>query len=175
MLRNLLILVFAAGVFWLAADVLLNSEQQPSETTAVLQPDLEPIVPLEPIAPAPLEESLNLVADISVHTEQELDILFDRVEQLFDRPRSKNEGPLVSIVLHGPEVEFFAVQNYEKYKGVVDRAAKLAALGAVDISICQTQMQSLGITTDQVPSFLRQVLYGPGEVERLLTDGYVSM
>ena len=169
MLRNLLILVFAAAVFWLAADVLLNTERQPVETTVALQPALEPIVP------PPLEEEANLVADISVHTEDELDILFARVEQVLDRPRSGNEAPLISIVLHGPEIEFFAVQNYAKYKGIVDRAAKLSAFGAVDISICQTQMQNLGIATDQIPSFLRQIPYGPGEVGRLLEKGYVAM
>jgi len=169
MLRNLLILVFAAAVFWFAADVMLNSGEQTPEITVPLQPVLEPIVP------PPVEQTPNRVADISVHTEQELDILFTRVEQLLDRPRSGNEAPLVSIVLHGPEVEFFAVQNYAKYKGIVDRAAKLAALGAVDISICQTQMRNLGITSDQVPAFLHQVPYGPGEVESLLERGYVSM
>jgi len=169
MLRNLLILVFAAAVFWFAADVVLNTERQPVETTVALQPALEPIVP------PPLEEEANLVADISVHTEDELDILFTRVEQVLDRPRSANEAPLISIVLHGPEIEFFAVQNYAKYKGIVDRAAKLAALGAVDISVCQTRMRNLGIASDKVPSFLRQVPYGPGEVERLLEKGYVSM
>jgi hypothetical protein len=148
---------------------MLNTQEQPSEITVALQP------PLEPIIPPPLQEEPNLVADISVHTEEDLDILFTRVEQILDHPRSKNEAPLVSIVLHGPEVEFFAVQNYEKYKGIVDRAAKLSAFGAVDISICQTQMQNLGIATEQIPSFLRQIPYGPGEVERLLENGYVSM
>jgi len=169
MLRNLLVLVVAAAVFWYAADVVLNTESQPSEGAVVLQPALEPIVP------PPARQVPNLVADISVHTEQELDILFSRVEQLLDRPRSGNEAPLVSIVLHGPEVEFFAVPNYAKYKRLVDRAAKLAALGAVDISICQTQMKNFSIAPDQVPSFLRLVPYGPGEVEHLLENGYVSM
>ena len=169
MLRNLLILVFAAVVFWFVADVMLNRGEQSPEITVALQPVLEPIVP------PPVVQTPNWVADISVHTEQELDILFTRVEQLLDRPRSSNEAPLVSIVLHGPEVEFFAVQNYAKYKGIVDRAAKLAALGAVDISICQTQMRNRGITSDQIPAFLRQVPYGPGEVESLLERGYVSM
>ncbi|HHH45111.1 MAG TPA: hypothetical protein ENK49_13310 [Gammaproteobacteria bacterium] len=169
MLRNLLILVVVALGFWLAAQRLLTGEQAPTETATNPPPVLEPIVP------PPSRQPRNLVADISVHTEQELDILFTRVEQLLDRPRSENEAPLVSIVLHGPEVAFFAVQNYAKYKGLVDRAAKLAALGAVDISICQTQMRNLGIATDQVPSFLRQVPYGPGEVERLLENGFVSM
>jgi hypothetical protein len=58
---------------------------------------------------------------------------------------------------------------------VVDRAAKLAALGAVDISICQTQMSNYGIAPEQVPSFLRQVPFGPDEVDRLVDQGFVYM
>jgi hypothetical protein len=34
-------------------------------------------------------------------------------------------------------------------------------------------MRHLGIAPDQVPSFLHQVPYGPGEVERLLERGFV--
>jgi len=168
MLRKLLILVVVTAVFWLAVDVLLN-EQRPSQQGGPLQLELEPIVP------HPAEKQSSRVADISVHTQEELEILFARVEQLLDRPRTDNETALVNLVLHGPEVEFFAIKNYGKYKTIVDHAAKLAALGAVDISICQTQMRNLGIATDEVPSFLRQVPFGPGEVERLIESGFVYM
>ncbi|MEN8763042.1 MAG: hypothetical protein ABF290_11470 [Thiogranum sp.] len=169
MLRKLLILVFVTAVFWLAVDILIKEQRQSSQQGDSLQLELEPIVP------QPAEEQPNRVVDISVHTQEELEILFTRVEQLLDRPRTGEETALVSLVLHGPEVEFFAIKNYEKYKTIVDRAAKLAALGAVDISICQAQMRNLDIATDEVPSFLRQVPYGPDEVERLLESGFVYM
>jgi intracellular sulfur oxidation DsrE/DsrF family protein len=45
----------------------------------------------------------------------------------------------------------------------------------VDISICQTQMRNYGLSADEVPSFLRQVPYGPGEVRKLLDEGFVYM
>lgn len=120
-------------------------------------------------------DTATYVADISLHTPEELDLLFGRIEELLERPRIETETPLVSLVLHGPEVGFFAFQNYEQYKNLVDRAAKLAALGAIDISICKTQMDSLGIAADEVPAFLRQVPYGPAEVKRLLESGHVYM
>lgn len=165
--RNLLILVVAVAAFWFAADRLLHNRQAAS-SPAVEQ--------LATAAGLPSQRPVqNRVGDISVHTIAELELLFDRVEQLLDRPRGDGEQALVSLVLHGPEVEFFAFKNYAKYRAVVDRAAKLAALGAVDISICQTQMHNYGIGTDQVPSFLRQVPFGPDEVERLLDQGFVYM
>ncbi len=164
--RSLLILLLAVGGFWLAASRLASVPEIRPAPLVEAQP--ERIAPSGPPA-------YNLLADIRVGSVAELQLLFDRVEQLLDRPLSDGEQPLVSLVLHGQEVQFFALRNYDKYKGVVDRAAKLAALGAVDISICRTQMESYGIEPDQVPGFLRQVPYGPGEVERLRDKGYVSM
>jgi hypothetical protein len=164
MLRQVVILTVAALLLWIVADLVLL---QPSGTAPAPQSGVP--------APAPGEALAGFVADISLHTEAELETLLGRVEQLLERPRKSGEAPLVSLVLHGPEVEFFALKNYPQYRGVVDHAAKLAALGAVDISICQTQMRTRGIGEDEVPGFLRQVPYGPEEVQRLRDSGYVYM
>jgi intracellular sulfur oxidation DsrE/DsrF family protein len=166
--RNLLVLMVAVAVLWLAADRLLREPQSVVQSAAIAPGSSPPVVPLE-------QPALKHVGDISVHSVEEMELLFSRVEQLLERPRRAGEQPLVSLVLHGPEVEFFALKNYARYKSVVDRAAKLAALGAVDISICQTQMRNYGIAPEQVPSFLRQVPFGPDEVDRLVDQGFVYM
>jgi intracellular sulfur oxidation DsrE/DsrF family protein len=168
LVRNLLILMIAVAVFWLAANRILQDDHPAAQPPASEHAVAEPFTPLQ-------RRVQNRVGDITVHTVEELELLFTRVEQLLDRPRGDGEQPLVSLVLHGPEVQFFAFKNYDQYRTVVDRAAKLAALGAVDISICQTQMRNYGIGPDQVPAFLRQVPFGPDEVERLLDQGFVYM
>jgi intracellular sulfur oxidation DsrE/DsrF family protein len=168
MVRQLLILAAAVLVLGLTAELVLRDADPaavPADGAGTPAAELEPIVP----------PRTQYVADISLHSVQELETLFRRVEQLLERPRRPDETPLVSVVLHGPEVEFFAFRNYSRYRDVVDRAAKLAALGAVDISICQTQMRSRGIAEDEVPGFLRQVPYGPDEVRKLRDRGYVYM
>lgn len=171
MWRNVLIFVLAALAFWYGADFLPGRQAQRAGNDVVVaqQPELDTIVP------PPVENTIRRYADISVHTTEELDLLFDRVEALLDRPRGEGEAPIVSLVLHGPEVAFFALENYKQYKDIVDRAARLEALGGVDISICQTQMRQQGIGKDDVPAFLHQVPYGPDEVKRLREQGYVSM
>lgn len=169
MVRNLVLLILAAAVFWLAVQLLLREQQQVGQAPAVVTQAPGAIVPL------PGQSQPNRVADISAHSVDELQTLFDRVEELLDRPRSGEEAPLISLVLHGPEIEYFALKNYAQYKLVVDRAAKLAALGVVQINICQTKMRQLGIASDEVPAFLNQVPFGPAEVEQLVTDGYVYM
>jgi intracellular sulfur oxidation DsrE/DsrF family protein len=171
MLRNLLLLVSVTLLFWLAVELMRDRQTPPVSSSVAPAPQFD----LEPIVPPPAAGGRNLVADINVHSLEELEALLERVEQLLDRPRKPDEEPLITLVLHGPEVEFFVLSNYNTYKSVVDRAAKLAALGAVDMAICQTQMTSRGIASDEIPSFLRQVPYGPGEVDRLLREGYVYM
>lgn len=170
MLRQLVILALAVLVLWLFADLVLLQPRDAGPPSQGAPADSRP----QATAPG-AEQPAGYVADISVHSEAELQTLLGRVEQLLERPRTAGEAPLVSLVLHGPEVEYFALKNYQQYREVVDHAAKLAALGAVDISICQTQMRSHGIAEDEVPAFLRQVPYGPGEVQRLLDQGYVYM
>ena len=169
-MRNLIVLLIVAVGFWLIFYQLKHDRQHASQApVSVEQQNLEQVVPVPEQAPQ------KRVADISVHTVEELERLFSRVEQVLDRPRSDGEQALIALVLHGPEVEFFALKNYTRYKTVVDRAAKLAALGAVDISICQTQMRNYGIAPDEVPAFLHQVPFGPDEVQRLIGEGYVYM
>ena len=113
------------------------------------------------------------VLDITVHTVEELLVLLDRAEQLAQSPRVSDQNASVVLVLHGPEVEFFSTRNYDRYKDVVDQAARLDSLDIVDVRICQTMMATRGIARDDIPPFIDQVPDGPVEVKRLIGDGYV--
>lgn len=113
------------------------------------------------------------VLDITVHTIEELQVLFERAETLARTPRVTEDNASVVLVLHGPEVEFFSTRNYDRYREIVDRAAHLDALDIVDVRICQTMMAKHGIARDDIPPFIEQVPLGTLEVERLLDDGYV--
>jgi len=111
--------------------------------------------------------------DISVHTIDELKVLLDRAEELAMVPQPPGEEARVVLVLHGPEVEFFSISNYDRYKDIVDQAARLDAFDVVDVKICQTMMEIKGIPRDDIPAFIEQVPQGPVEVERLVREGYV--
>jgi len=113
------------------------------------------------------------VLDISVHTVEELDVLLERAEQYAMTPRSREEEASIVLVLHGPEVEFFSIKNYDKYKGIVDRAARLDAFDIVDVKICQTMMSIRGVERDDIPSFIEQVELGSAEINRLEAEGYL--
>ena len=115
----------------------------------------------------------DTVLDVSVHSLEELQVLLDRAEELALRPQPQGKKADIVLVLHGPEVEFFAISNYQRYKDIVDKAARLDAFDVVDVKICQSMMENLGVERDDIPAFIEQVPYGPGEVERLVREGYV--
>jgi len=128
-----------------------------------------------PVMAVPAPEGsapLRAVLDISVHTIEELRVLLDRAEQLAMAPRPGGEEDRVVLVLHGPEVEFFAIRNYATYRDIVDQAARLDAFNVVDVRICETMMREYGLGAGDIPSFIERVPFGPGEVERLRREGY---
>lgn len=165
------LLLAAAVVYLLPTDVPTDV---PAETVGLSGSVTdERLAPVE--APLPADEvPEKIVLDISVHTLEGLKILFDRAEELAMRPRSSGEDTGLVLVLHGPEVEFFSINNYDQYKDIVDQAARLDAFDVVDLRICQTMMGVRGIERTDIPSFIEQVPYGPSEVERLQQQGYVS-
>ena len=113
------------------------------------------------------------VLDIPDHPLDALQVLLDRAEELAMVPQTPGEEASVVLVLHGPEVEFFSISNYDRYKDIVDQAARLDAFDVVDVKICQTMMEIKGIPRDDIPSFIEQVPRGTVEVERLVREGYV--
>ncbi|RRQ21676.1 DsrE family protein [Thiohalobacter thiocyanaticus] len=116
------------------------------------------------------------VYDINLHEPQELRQLLQRLNELAGTPHPAARRPRIALVLHGPEIEFFAIGNYAEYRDMVDLAARLDAFGVIEVKACQTRMESLGLGNDDLPGFIEIVPFGPAEVERLeQEEGYVRM
>lgn len=93
-----------------------------------------------------------------------------RAEELYARGDvSGGEEPL-AFVLHGPEVQIFFKGNYQRYKTIVDLAAKLSAFKVVDVRVCETRVSVLGETPEALPPFVETVPYGPAEIDRLVVE-----
>jgi intracellular sulfur oxidation DsrE/DsrF family protein len=173
-MKQVLLLVLVGGLLFAAAYVFISptGEQQ----GAGVDPVAGAAETMSPIGTSPEADMVpeRTVLGVSVHTIEGLRVLFDRAEELAMIPRPKGGDASVVLVLHGPEVEFFAIKNYDKYKDIVDQAARLDAFDVVDVKICQTMMGVRGIERNDIPSFVELVPYGPGGVERLRQEGYVA-
>lgn len=91
----------------------------------------------------------------------------ERVEMLYEQGKLEGiEAP--SLILHGPEVEVFFKDTYDRYKGIVDLAQKLSDLDLVDVRVCETQTGVMGREASGLYPFVKTVPFGPREVNRLL-------
>jgi intracellular sulfur oxidation DsrE/DsrF family protein len=173
-MKQVLLLVLVGGLLFAAAYVFISPTGEQQGTG--VDPVAGAAETMSPIGTSPEADTVpeRTVLGVSVHTIEGLRVLFDRAEELAMIPRPKGGDASVVLVLHGPEVEFFAIKNYDKYKDIVDQAARLDAFDVVDVKICQTMMGVRGIERNDIPSFVELVPYGPGEVERLRQEGYVA-
>ena len=117
----------------------------------------------------------HYLAEIVLHTEEEFFGVLQRAEQLLLQGEVDQSGqPQVAFVLHGPEVHLLLKQNYSKHREVVDLAARLSALGVVDIKACRTWMGSNGIDEEQLQPFVSTVPFALAETRRLVEEeGYI--
>ena len=173
-MKQVLVLGLVAALLLAVAYVFISPSGEQRGT--VVDPEVVAAKMLPPAEISPAADAVpeRTVLDVSVHTIEGLKVLFDRAEELAMTPRSRGEDASVILVLHGPEVEYFSIKNYEKYKDIVDQAARLDAFDVVDVKICQTMLGVRGIEQHDLPSFIELVPYGPGEVERLKQEGYVA-
>lgn len=125
--------------------------------------------------PAQLGEGKRYVYDIVLHTPEQIREVLQHAEKISQAPRPANETPSIAMVLHGPEIDFFSIKNYPKYRDIVDLAAKLDAYNVIEVKMCQTMMRMRGLKNNDVPGFIELVPYGPDEVEKLRNNGYVVL
>ena len=67
--------------------------------------------------------------------------------------------PNIIVVSHGSEVVVWAKQNYEQYKDIIDRSARLAELG-VKFEVCIVAAEALGFTPQDFHGFVNVVPLG---------------
>ena len=115
------------------------------------------------------------VANIELHTTAELHSVLERAEQLLLQGRAPQTNPAtVTFILHGPEVTSLLRKNYLQHKATVDLAARLSALGVVEIKACETWMGGNSVLPEDLQPFVGTVSYGPEEVLRLADEeGYL--
>ena len=117
------------------------------------------------------DEQASYLAEIELHTVDELHSVLRRAEQLLSSGALPlGAAPPVTFVLHGPEVRILLRQNYLDNKPTVDLAASLSALGVVEIKACETWLGGDGIVVEQLQPFVGTVPYGPTEVRRLIEE-----
>ena len=164
------IIPLLAGLFYLGqpeADSISTLELKKEMTAA-------PVFPMTDV-PETFSKDRKYAIDVSVHSRKEIMALLQNTARVYHGPRPEGAQPTISLVLHGPEIQFFAIRNYDKNRDIVDLAARLEAYRHVEIKMCQTKMRQIGLTAKDIPAFIEIVPYGPDELRRLQQNGYIYL
>ena len=144
------------------------------EPVPAAAPEAAPSVVLKP-APA-AETERKFLFDVSGHSADEFRALLLRAQKIYEESDPDARSNLeVVMVLHGPDIQFFAADRVEDYGDIVDLAAKLDAFGVFDFKLCAATASRLGVSESEVPAFVEFVPYGPQEVNRLEAAGFVRL
>jgi len=124
---------------------------------------------------AGLDTYPRFIADVQLHTEEEMLMLLQRAQTLLlEGSLQPGEQPAVTFVLHGPEVRLLTTRSYLEHRQLADLAANLSALGVVEIKACRTWMGKNDLAEPMLLPFVKTVPYAPAEERRLREAGLKS-
>ncbi len=112
------------------------------------------------------------MTQIRLHTPMELETLLERASSLVGQAQQYKSFEPIAVVLHGNEANAFLFGNYQRYRKLIDLAARLDAYKVIDVKICETWMRMNNVQRSELPAFVDTVPFGPAEQRKLHRKGY---
>lgn len=109
----------------------------------------------------------KVVYDVHVKTVEALESVLDRASYLSTITGADPFDQSIVLVLHGPELSFFAIDNYQKHKALMHRAQSLVESEALTIKMCKIAAQSQGHSPEDIHGFIEIIPMGDAEIIRL--------
>ncbi len=109
----------------------------------------------------------KVVYDVHVKTVAEVESVLDRASYLSTLTGADPFDQSIVLVLHGPELNFFAIENYEKNKDLMHRAQSLVVSEAITIKMCKIAAEGQGYAPKDIHGFIEMVPMGDAEIVRL--------
>ncbi len=118
----------------------------------------------------------KVVYDVSVSSESAFTHVLDRVSYLNKLYQADPFDSSIVMVLHGNEIPFFAIKNYDKYKVLMKRARSLTQSGNIRFRMCKLAAQGHGFELADIHGFVEMVPMADAEIVRLQQEeGHVYM
>ncbi len=117
----------------------------------------------------------KVVYDVAVKTVAQLENVLDRASFLSAINDADPFDSKIVIVLHGDEINFFAIRNVEKYRGLMQRAQSLTVGGIIDIRMCRVSAHRRGLEPTDIHGFITMVPMADAEIIDLQKQGFAYM
>lgn len=112
----------------------------------------------------------KVVYDVNINSLKAMQGVLDRASYLSKITGADPFDTSIVLVLHGGEIPFFAVENYKKYKALMQRAQSLVDSEVLKIKMCQLAAEGHGYQAKQIHGFVEMVPMGDAEIVRLQNE-----
>ena len=109
----------------------------------------------------------KVVYDVHVETVEKIKSVLDRASYLSKITGADPFDQSIVLVLHGPELNFFAIKNYSKHIELMKRAQSLVESEAITIKMCKIAAEGQGYQPKDIHGFVEMVPMGDAEIIRL--------
>jgi intracellular sulfur oxidation DsrE/DsrF family protein len=118
----------------------------------------------------------KVVYDVAAADVESFSQVLDRVSYLHNTYHADPFDESIVLVLHGDEIPFFAVDNFDRYRELMRRAQSLTVGGMVQIRMCRVAAAGHGLEPDDIHGFVKVVPMADAEIVRLQQEeGYAYM
>ncbi|HWA12516.1 MAG TPA: DsrE family protein, partial [Burkholderiales bacterium] len=113
----------------------------------------------------------KVVYDVAVKTVEQLENVLDRASYLSILNEADPFDSKIVLVLHGDEINFFAIRNYDKYRELMSRAQSLTVGGIIDLRMCRAAARRRGFDPADIHGFITMVPMADAEIIELQGQG----
>ena len=133
----------------------LNADDKPWGSASVIDTEYKP---------------QRVVYDVSVDSVKKLNSVLDRASYLSKITGADPFDSSIVLVLHGSEINFFAIKDFEKYKELMQRAQSLVEGEVLKIRMCRIAAQGHGYEAEDIQGFVEMIPMGDAEIIRLQNE-----
>lgn len=118
----------------------------------------------------------KVVYDVSVSSISEFEHVLDRASYLSKIYQADPFNASIVIVMHGGEIPFFAIHNYNRYRELMIRAQSLTYGEVIKFRMCKIAAKGQGFDPQDIHGFVELVPMADAELVRLQQqEGYAYM
>lgn len=118
----------------------------------------------------------KVVYDVATSSMSAFENVLDRASYLSQLYNANPFEASIVLVLHGNEIDYFAVENFDKHKELMRRAQSLTVGGVIEIRMCELAAQGRGYESKDIHGFVNMVPMADAEIIRLQqVKGHVYM
>jgi len=117
----------------------------------------------------------KVLYDLTSGSTDALSSILDRAGYLFKLYGSDTFESSIVIVVHGDAIPFFAIEEFEKYRDLMNRAQSLTVGTSIEFRMCSAAAKLLNLEAKDIHGFVQMVPMADAEIIRLQHDGYAYM